>query len=863
MQRSLAAIGSSTLVLCLTLAPGCDDSQETTTPTGGAAAGGTGGEGGTETPTADRGDPSDFPEDCFESCDEACAELASCGGDSSPRFPLEEEECLERCTFAEGGHFFPDMSGNFKCCTTRDDCFAVAHCGGWLDHPDAEAACDRYCECRTYSAVAELIGDRVAPPGYRFAPDLLGVDPGAAAIDWASIDGVELYRAGRLPIVRLDPTAGRRPLAELNRLGRVLPALVDSAGRASMVAGRVVLIVEQPATLGRALGVASRFGLDRQRLLATRLRAEPAAQLYLLEGTDGWQAVDAVAELSKLEGVRAELDLVRYYALRHTPNDPQFGDQWHLLNTGQNGSTPGVDGRVSEAWDVTMGDPQVIIAIHDDGVDLNHPEFAGRLETPLNYPADWEDQMTQGCFASHGTSVAGVAAAAADNADFGAGVCPGCRILPHMIECTDQGQLIMTDSAVAASFQQLVDAGAWVVNNSWGYESGDPVYDIPFGTMPALPAVVKASFDYAETEGRGGLGTVILFAGGNSNDVIDTWAGYETVLAVAAVDDLGLKAYYSAFAPENDLAAPSSGGLNYITTTARESSDTRFFGGTSSAAPFAAGVVGLVFSADPTLTAAEARSIVQSTATKIDPLFGQWDQDGHSVFYGSGLVNAYAAVQLAAGGCTSADTCVAPSDDCGASCGTGTQCDPCRTQADCDADHVCQALPSLGQRTCVAIKTAASCPTGTHEVGGYCLPSRATCGLCDSEEECNGRDDDCNGEIDDGDVCQGGSPCFIDVPGCDADEFCSGTRCLETCTADGDCGDDASCELLKDQYGTVPGARGCYNTGGGGDWTELCKRICEVRAASLPDEDLYAFVECMGWGEADCSVRQQCRELLP
>jgi hypothetical protein len=326
---------------------------------------------------------------------------------------------------------------------------------------------------------------------------------------------------------------------------------------------------------------------------------------------------------------------------------------------------------------------------------------------------------------------------------------------------------------------------------------------------------------------------------------------------------LGLKSAYSSFGPECDITAPSSGGLNSITTTANESSYTPYFGGTSSAAPFATGVMGLILSANPALTAAEARTILKTTATKIDPVFGGWDQDGHSDVHGAGLVNAYAAVQLAAGACSTPEECVAPSDDCGGSCGTLTQCAPCRTLADCAPDHVCQALPSLGRLVCVGAKGAGSCPSGTTEVNGYCLPSPATCGVCSGAEECNGRDDDCNGQIDEDDICGPNSsrPCFIDAPGCAAGEFCAGTRCMTTCTEDSDCGTDATCGLLKDQYGAVPGAKACLSSGGGHGW--ICAMRCEVRAASLETEELRDFLMCMEFGQADCSVTPQCRDLLP
>lgn len=860
MMRELAVTGMVFGLGAAVLGAGCGDDD-------GSGAGGdpgpvipVGGGGGAPPTDPTRGDPLLFPPDCYDDCELACARLAWCGGDSSTLYPLEEEECLTRCALQEEGYMWPDISQNFKCCTSQESCFDVAHCGGWLHHPDVGASCERMCECFFASAIEALVAGHEAPAGYRFAPDLLVVEPTEAAVDWSAIPGVEPYREGPMPVVRLRRTAGLGVVGELRRWGRVLPTFVDGAGRVSAAVGNVVLVVEQPGRLDAARAVAEQFGLRKHRLLKTRLAAEPDARLYLLEGRDGWQAVDAVAALAKLPGVRAELDQLRHYERRYAPNDPLYGDQWHLHNTGQQGSTPSVDGRVSEAWDVTLGDPQVLVAINDDGVDLDHPDFAGRLEPELNYPADWRNQMEDGSFGWHGSSVAGVAAGSTDNGEGSAGVCGGCRVLPHLLGPSNGVGFDVTDSDIAAGFTRMVDAGAWVINNSWGPSTGDPVYVASTYPVGDLSSVIQASFDYAESDGRGGLGTVILFAAGNSNDVLDQYGNYDPIVSVAAVNDLGIKSYYSSFGPKNDVAAPSNGGINGITTTANRSDYTTEFGGTSSASPFAAGVVGLIFSVDPTLTAAEARAILKSTATPIDPVFGQWDEQEHSDFYGDGLIDAYAAVQLAAGGCTTADDCVAPSDECGASCGTGTQCDPCRTQADCAAGHVCQALPALGRLVCVAEVGSGSCPAGTSEVHGYCLPSASTCGFCAGSEQCNGRDDDCNGEVDEGGACEQRRRCFVGAPACDTGTVCAGTSCVPVCSTDEDCpDDDQSCETLKDQYGAVPGPKGCVANVG----ASQCEYGCQVLASSMDDAALGAWVECMNDGEVGCYAMYNCLSQLP
>jgi len=821
--------------------------------TGGAAAGAAGA-GGVVVP--DRGDPESFPTECLTTCEEGCAQLASCGGSDSLGFPLDEQGCLDRCELANRGH--GPGAGNFLCCASQPECSDVKECGGWLANPEAVDACTRYCDCRMSSAMIALTTGHQAPEGYRFAPDALMLEPVASAQKLALPTGVRLDIDGKLKLVRLDGSSTSFTLAALRKSARVLPTFIDAAGRISAANGNLVVVADDPAALAAATQLAAHYGLGQPRTLRTHLRQRPSSTLTVLSGSDPWRTLDALTALSSLQGVHAELDQWRRYVKRYAPNDPLFKDQWHLKNTGQNGATVSVDGRVSEAWDVTMGDPQVIIAVNDDGVDLNHPDFAGKLEPELNYPDDWETQMAQGQFGGHGTSVAGVAAAASDDAKGGAGVCPDCRVLSHLFGDSSNQGFQVTDSEVAQGFTDIVDAGAWVINNSWGLDMGDPVYADAVGGVPALSSIVKAAFDYAEETGRGGLGTLVVFAAGNSNAALDPYTTHPTIIAVSAVDDLGLKPYYSSFGPEVDIAAPSNGGMNGITTTAAGSQYTADFGGTSSASPFISGVAGLVLSASPTMTAQAARDALTGTATKIDPVFGQWDQNGHSDFHGAGLVNAYAAVQLAAGGCSTPEECVAPSDDCGADCGTGMQCDTCRTHADCADGYRCQAMPSLGELVCVAEKGTDDCPGGTHEVNGYCLPTPTTCGLCGGVEECNGRDDDCNGEVDDGNVCQGGPMCFMDGPGCGTGMVCAGRNCTASCTTDADCS-NGTCQALTNQYGEETGEKACMRSYGGGSFD--CSPFCEARASVLKDEDLAAFTSCVTYSLA-CSDVVDCRDLL-
>ena len=94
------------------------------------------------------------------------------------------------------------------------------------------------------------------------------------------------------------------------------------------------------------------------------------------------------------------------------PNDPLFEFQWHLLNTGQSGGTPGIDINVTEVWNDYTGSG-VVIGIIDDGVQYDHPDLSANYDTTLDHDArDGDDDAAPGTSSDiHGTTVAGVIAA--------------------------------------------------------------------------------------------------------------------------------------------------------------------------------------------------------------------------------------------------------------------------------------------------------------------------------------------------------------------------------------------------------------------------------------------------------------------
>ena len=107
----------------------------------------------------------------------------------------------------------------------------------------------------------------------------------------------------------------------------------------------------------------------------------------------------------------------------------------------------------------------------------------------------------------------------------------------------------------------------------------------------------------------------------------------------------------------------------------------------------------------------------------------------------------------------------------------------------------CQAVAALGKTVCVAEKAAQSCPAGTNALGDYCIPTRETCKLCASEETCNGQDDDCDGQVDEDNACEGENRyCWPTGPACADSTVCAGVRCIPSCKTDDECTEDNAAE---------------------------------------------------------------------
>ncbi|MEN8132943.1 MAG: S8 family serine peptidase [Pseudomonadota bacterium] len=376
------------------------------------------------------------------------------------------------------------------------------------------------------------------------------------------------------------------------------------------------------------------------------------------------------------------------------PTDPLFSNQWHLHAPNDAFElVAGTDIRAPDAWEITLGSRDVVIAVADDGHDITHPDFQGpdKLGGALNVTPhtngvdlSFDENVLPQPGDYHGTPCSGVAVAE-HNGIGTLGVAPGCKYLPVRFP------LALSDAQLARMFERISPL-ADIVSCSWGYGPAN---------APMASVLHDKVSELAEHGGKRGKGLVICVAAGNNNcpvkelantdtyeyrnsfgsissysGPIDRWlAAHQDVITVSAITSENKRSAYSSWGNEINVCAPSNNFHDLdifsvpgrgIWTTDNEgfgegtdfTSGSRFtgsFGGTSSATPTVAGVCGLVLSRNNTLTARQVRDVIEQTASKdvhieSDTLVnqpGDFNGDGFSLWYGHGRVDAAAAVSQA------------------------------------------------------------------------------------------------------------------------------------------------------------------------------------------------------------------------
>ncbi|RPH95666.1 T9SS C-terminal target domain-containing protein [candidate division KSB1 bacterium] len=305
----------------------------------------------------------------------------------------------------------------------------------------------------------------------------------------------------------------------------------------------------------------------------------------------------------------------------YTPNDPLYAYQWHYPRM-----------NLPQAWDLTRGNPNIMVAVCDMGYQFNHEDWAGvQTINPRDFIQNDYDPTTN-VADSHGEHVAGTIFAATNNNLGVAGVAPLCKLIP--IRCMDDsgtGTMMQISNAIAWAYQH----DAHVINLSLSIRVTGP----PSDPGPPLSTAINNAYN---------AGTIICAASGNDYQPYVAFpAAYTQCIAIGATGYNDMIAPYSNTGGMLDIVAPggnmaqdlnSDGYGDGVLSTVRESTGDVyvFFHGTSMATPHVAGLAALLLSYG--IQANQVRQALQQTAVDLGTT-------GLDNIYGWGRVNAYAALR--------------------------------------------------------------------------------------------------------------------------------------------------------------------------------------------------------------------------
>ena len=306
--------------------------------------------------------------------------------------------------------------------------------------------------------------------------------------------------------------------------------------------------------------------------------------------------------------------------------DPDLALQWHLESSHLDA------GSLMSGW---RSGERVTVAVLDTGVDGSHPDLEANLLTGFGGTSGDGQRDRHG----HGTHVAGIIAAEADNAMYGAGIAPQASLLPITVIEDDESHETI-EPLIAA-----VNNGARVINMSYAYmDEHDMVMDQPYATHLAAIEIAHSA-DIVLVASAGNCGASQMDSDCTYADQTQYPAAYDHVIAVAAATSSGAPADFSTSNHAVDIAAP---GVEIYSTWNGDSSclsDSRFksnngdctmvsLSGTSMAAPMVSAVAAHLVSRFPSATSDQVEQALVSTAENPHALVG----------LGSGIVSPLAAI---------------------------------------------------------------------------------------------------------------------------------------------------------------------------------------------------------------------------
>src|ERR1039458_4134308 len=463
-------------------------------------------------------------------------------------------------------------------------------------NPDLSGAEGSQCDSPGWSRVARGHPGNGAPEGF-VKRGLPGVWVLAICIGWLA-GGPDRARASSPPgalaaadapvqlsyAVRSDgdlalPPELRSPASQ-PRLppalpGRRIPEVVPFSDLASEPLTKRLVPLPEANTLAHLNYQERRFGrlqikpgevvLFNPETVLVRLRSQPHVGALRVEPLREWEAVQALRRRPEVQF--AELDV--FEQRQFSPNDPRISNQWHHALLGS-----------FQAWDISLGQPCVRIAIVDTPFQMDHPDLAANTVAGWDAVANTPINSSTGI--THSTMCAGRAAAVINNATGVAGAANG-EILP-----------ININGALSEMYNATIwaaDHGVRVVNISW---SG--------GTNPVL----EVAGNYLKTNTAG----ILVMSAIDGNGLLN--ATNQPDVYCISMTDAADQFQGTMYGPYIDFSAP--GYQIYSTTT---SGGYAYGIGCSFAAPLVCGVVAWILGLNPTLNPDDVIAILQSTATDL------------------------------------------------------------------------------------------------------------------------------------------------------------------------------------------------------------------------------------------------------
>lgn len=311
------------------------------------------------------------------------------------------------------------------------------------------------------------------------------------------------------------------------------------------------------------------------------------------------------------------------YEADFSANDPALQDRrasWYLDAIG-----------AYTAWDMTQGSEDVVVAVVDNGFDLNHPEFAGKIVYPYNVltkNSNLRPITTKEGVNAHGTHVAATAVGKCNNESGLLGIAPNCRLMPVQVG-NDNPEGYMSNTAIIEGVIYAVNNGADIVNISLGMYAPDEILE-----MSESQQLNYISNSYKEEEEMWGKvfdkakerDCIIVLAAGNDNIIsgIDPKKRNSNTVRVSAVEPNMAKANFSNYGryPSLDRYYSTVSAPGVAIYSAAPGNRYTYLQGTSMAAPIVSGTLALMRSSDKNLSTEDAIRILQETGINVGASIG-------------------------------------------------------------------------------------------------------------------------------------------------------------------------------------------------------------------------------------------------